>query len=126
MHIFVAGRSHSNVPNNQKALCCAILLFLKMSHFHNTQTFELLSLENASLSPLSKIQISGKFFSECLKIGLSAPQLKSDWVDSLKHICINFAGQASKRQARKSQIQCGCDKKGGGDPEIPNTNAGKS
>ena len=98
--LFVGRSSHSNFANNQKALCAILFhkLFLKMSHFHNTQAFEyeIALIRKASLC--RKYKFLGNS-SEGLKIGLSATQLKSDWVDSLKYICINLPRFAGQEQA---------------------------
>ena len=69
-----------------------------MSHFHNTQAFEyeIALIRKASLC--RKYKFLGNS-SEGLKIGLSATQLKSDWVDSLKYICINLPRFAGQEQA---------------------------
>ena len=83
-----------------------------MSHLHKTQTFEYEIALVRKTSLCRKYKFLGNS-SEGLKIGLSATQLKSDWVDSLKYICINlprFARQAGWK--RKSQIQCESDKTG--------------
>ena len=85
--LFVGSGWESNFPNNQKALCAIFRkLFHKMSHFNSTPTFE---YELAFKCFGLKCKFLGKSW-DALKIDLSVLLFKSDWVDVLKYICINF------------------------------------